>query len=373
MGLDHEAAAGSSVYDSPPTPPLESYPPPPDDPSSRPSKANLCTLALIFILPLALLISTSSKPWYALLFGLLAVLPAAIVAKFLVSKFSDPAVTSGFLVSQFIIGFAPLALAVIIAEGIASGILAVIIFYSELPKIEEALEDHNRNGTAAYIANVISVHHTAESPLPSDISKIVPLWKVILFSVLTAFLVAGAMEEIGKWLIARRYHKINQRPENVSADRQITCRGVISVACMGALGFATFENIGYVFGVSRSQKDSFPLDLLAMTVLRGILAFPVHVGTQFYIAVSAASQFILGDPTHVMMALFVAILFHGTFDAVSFLVIICVEHNFLPKWIAILVPIFDLVLITLLLLLCRGRYKAMLERERVLTSIAEPV
>lgn len=112
--------------------------------------------------------------------------------------------------------------------------------------------------------------------------------------------------------------------------------------------------------------------LVFLGLFRGAVALPVHVGTQLYVAVVAAQRYVFLDDVKVSTALFQAILFHGTFDAIAFISTFLVGTKRIPVWVGFLVPVADIIMVSLLLLVCRARYKALLERERV-ALVSEPV
>lgn len=315
---------------------------------------------IIAIVLLVVSLVHSPRPFYSSLFVLLAFVPALPVASFIVQKFRDPAVRNSFLTTQFLLGAVPLIFIVGLVELFLSAAFAFLVFRSEISAAREAL------------ANLQTINAT---PAETDkalqqLLTIIPLWKVILFFLLVAFITAGFVEETGKWLVARRYRKL-LIPEDARAV-PIGVRGVLACACAGALGFALTENVAYVLGIAKTTQSGVSFALIGIALLRGVLAFPVHVGTQFYVGLSAAESHVLRDRVSVSLALFLAVLFHGTFDAVAFVCMVLIGLKKLPEWVGLFVPVFDLMLIGFLLLLCRGRYKGLLERERVLIA-SDPV
>ena len=117
-----------------------------------------------------------------------------------------------------------------------------------------------------------------------------------------AFVTAGIPEELAKffclWLFLRK---------NPYYDEYID--GIVYSVCLG-MGFAAFENIGYLF----AELDSW----LETGILRGLLSVPGH----FFFAVTMGyfySKATFGDPhrkrINFFLALFIPILLHGLVDA----------------------------------------------------------
>lgn len=121
----------------------------------------------------------------------------------------------------------------------------------------------------------------------------------IIGAVGDAFLVAAIPEEAGKflalWLILRK---------NPYFDEHFD--GIVYAVCIG-LGFATFENIGYIVGKESWAYIAFGRALLAVP---GHYAYAVIMG--YYYAVY---HFIDHSPKTAACALLIPIMLHGTYDA----------------------------------------------------------
>lgn len=374
--LEDEAAGAPSMstgdipIDLEPTRRSDGYIPP-EDPSrtnveagdySRMSSGSRISLVTITIM-LVIFIALSPRPFFTSLFVLLSLLPAFPIIHFIRTKFDDRSIGWTYLLNQLLLGAIPLVLFTIIAEWLLTFGIGFLIFRKELREVEIAMdtpptvdEDGKRHDL---LANVLE--HVA-------------LWKMILFFLLIAFVTAGFIEEVAKWMLARRYRKVDQENAELDADSgaRIGCKGILAIACMGALGFAACENMGYILVGALSVRKGFSFRLVGITLLRGLLAYPLHIGTQFFVAVSAAQWYVFKDKSNVMLALFVAVLFHGTFDGVALLGMLLIGGNIIPFWVGYLIPVFDFMLVGLLLLLCRSRYKALLVRESLVLA-SEPV
>ncbi|PXF42058.1 hypothetical protein BWQ96_08226 [Gracilariopsis chorda] len=345
--------------------------------SDTPTCAIICAVAVSLIWLAFLLVSP--RPFYAVLFTFVAILPAYLVALFVLRRFKDHAVSKSFLFSQFILGAVPLSFAVLIVETIIGLVIALTLFSSDMKKIKKLMaasvpsaQTHfNRNDLfqTIHTFNASSTDDKSASDLlAQQVMEMLPLWKLLLMSILTAFVVAALTEELGKWLIARRYKLVNELEPNVDNARSISCKGILSVACMGALGFATAEHALFSMGMSLAPSSGFPLAQLTTLTFRALLAFPIHVGTQCYIAVATAQTFLFREPSRVLSALFLAVVFHGTFDATPFVLSLLYLKLGIPSWTMLLVPPVQVSLAVLLLVLCRGRYKALLEKEQMLST-----
>lgn len=203
--------------------------------------------------------------------------------------------------------------------------------------------------------------------LLAKLPSLFPLPAIILAALLIAFLSAGLVEEVGKWIVSRRYKNIDI-DARLRHTRRISVSGIFACTCISALGFATMENIGYS-GMSELSIIRQNVLLVAFLALgRGFVAYLVHIATQLHVAVAAAQRLFFGDGMSVGVALLHAILLHGMFDGVAFVTVILVVTRNIPVGLLFLVPVFDVVVAVLFGLLVRARYRALLERERAMFS-----
>lgn len=118
--------------------------------------------------------------------------------------------------------------------------------------------------------------------------------------VYTAFVVAAFTEELFKWLVLRQFayrHK--------AYDEYLD--GII-YAVFVSLGFAAFENIGYVF----SNNDMNVALMRALTALPGHMLFGVAMGYNFSIMKFAKTKATFNRAQR--HSLIVPILIHGIYD-----------------------------------------------------------
>lgn len=366
MGIDANPQPADQA--SPPSPPRPSHSSALYNPTGHesPNRRNLtilqsmhpCLVVFIifaFIFYLVSLIATPN-PFFSLLFTVLALIPALYIAHFLRRHLHDDAVPNSFLISQFFLAAIPLSIAIIVVEVMMFGLLVVVFLRSSLDKLTDALENLH--------ANDVSDEQAAQ--VLQDLIKEIPLWKFVVLAICMAFVVAAITEETGKWIIARRYRAVNNLPENnEDSQRRIGVHGILAVASAAALGFATAENLLFVLGLSRYTSNSiFPFRRVGLTLLRDIMAFPVHVGATFYVALAAAQRSVFSDGMGVFSALLVAVFFHGSFDAVAIVASLLVALEKVQSWVEIAVIFVQLTLVCLLLLLCRNKFRAIMERDR---------
>jgi RsiW-degrading membrane proteinase PrsW (M82 family) len=133
-------------------------------------------------------------------------------------------------------------------------------------------------------------------------SGIFSIFSGIFSAVWTAYIVAGFTEEYFKRLVVMRlayYH--------VSFDEKLD--GIIYCA-YSALGFATIENIMYVF----SGYDADPY----IGWYRGILSVPAHmlfaITMGYYLSLAKFSPDIINRKRYYSLSLIMPMLLHGTFN-----------------------------------------------------------
>lgn len=326
-----------------------------EEPLTASNRLLLILISVFIILAVIL----SPNPFYTLLFVILALVPAFPFARYINKNFRDSAVSRSFLVSQLLIGAIPLLIIVLQIEWILTAIIGYLMFRAEYERVEDAMDNIDIGETQG--------DDDFTTMLIETMGKTFPVWKIVIFFILTAFFTAGLVEEIGKWVVANRFKRIEpEQPADADAVvPRIGCRGILASFCMTALGFAAAENVGFVLGVAQAYRSKFSFEAVGVVLLRGILAYPVHIGAQFYIGVSSAQRYVFKDPSRVWLAAVVAVLFHGMFDAVSLISLVLITLKKIPAWTGTIVPVFHFILIGLLLLLCRGRHKALLEREKI--------
>lgn len=336
--------------------------------TSRQSPISLYSFILLslFLVRIIFAIFGATSPFLGLLFIIIALTPTAIFARLILRVFHDPVVSPRFLLSQFLTAAIPLLLLVFPFE-----IFFAVI--STLPLFAFADQDNLKD-----FGNLLQSSANADSEqmqklnqdLLAKLPSLFPLPVIILAAILVAFLSAGLVEEVGKWLVSRRYKDIDI-DARLHHTRRISVSGIFACACMSALGFATMENIGYSAMAELSIVKQNALLVAFFALVRGFVAYTLHIATQLHIAVAAAQRLFFADGMSVRMALLHAILVHGVFDGVAFVAIILTALGKIQTWVLFVVPVFDVVTVLLFGMLVRARYCALLERERVV-SPSEP-
>ncbi|CAM9185131.1 unnamed protein product [Chrysoparadoxa australica] len=156
--------------------------------------------------------------------------------------------------------------------------------------------------------------------------------KAIALNLLTAFLMAACVEETMKHFIVRCCQFRRSHHNQYS---------VIIYMVAGALGFATFENIGYVFGGGLRLMilggSALPGEFLTL-FLRFLM--PIHPICAFIQGINTAKRDLDIENRHFKLwhILLPAIALHGTFDAVLMVLgtISIVEGPEADNWIQIL-------------------------------------
>lgn len=343
--FQHSANASSSI-------PVESprnLPPPSSSSEIEWSRINPCLiiLALLAIITIGAAVIVSPNPFYTLIFIFVAVLPAFVLLRVIRRHFQDDAVPPFFLVSQFLFATVPLTFVVFIVEAL----LSLIFFYILLsPELYTVLEKGGEQQLSI-----------------DELKSLLPTWKLVLLALLSAYIIAAITEESAKWLLSRRYRNVNELAINQENESKISIRGILAIACASALGFATFENILYLLQWSTPTKSGgFPLVRAGLAVLRDLFAFPLHIGTTFFIALVEARRYVLSDTLSVWSAFATAIFFHGTFDACALVVAALVFKGIVPEWVEVIAVLVQACLVILLIILCRSRFQALIQREHAL-------
>merc|ERR1711871_1540881 len=118
---------------------------------------------------------------------------------------------------------------------------------------------------------------------------------IILAAAFQAFVVAAWCEESLKYLVAKHMEDEARNPY-----------GMMLLSLSGALGFAIFENIAYVFS---SGKDA-----LATAIVRAVLAVPLHATTGIIIGCHMAQDKFHGGTHGFWGTIVMPVLIHGGYD-----------------------------------------------------------
>lgn len=353
---------------------------PPAGPPSAASAAPLPTaeplgfcaalfLALAAALPLAAA-AGSARPAATAAAGYCALAPPAALFAAVAARLPDAAVSRPFLLRTAFIAAGPALLAVLVVEIPVAALGMFAVFGGTLAPLAQEYADGVADATAAVGAGASTapadLSSAQKEALRAGIQRVwdrvraeIPLWRAVAAVVLMAFVVAAGTEELAKYLVARRAHAL--RPAGIRA------RGVVSVAAAAALGLAGSEHVMYAMNFS-AQFDSLPR-ALAEGALRAAFAFPMHVGTTFWVGTRMARYAVLRDRrVGFAKSLAVPVLFHGALDAFAFLAM--AEEATLPLLTYLTYP-FNLVIIVVLLTMCRNEFYDLVACEDAVLSAEE--
>jgi len=128
-------------------------------------------------------------------------------------------------------------------------------------------------------------------------------WPYWMFLPVFCFLAAGLVEEGLKYCVllgARRFGKIH------------TKHNYVVVAGAAALGFATVENLAFVYASTQSDES---LASLTLTVLERLaVGISGHMMTAALVAVDVVARDLKKEPKTWWQILWLPVLFHGGFD-----------------------------------------------------------
>ncbi|KAI2617625.1 protease prsW family-domain-containing protein [Hypomontagnella submonticulosa] len=124
-----------------------------------------------------------------------------------------------------------------------------------------------------------------------------------VFMLAFAFFAAAIPEEVLKYsgvMYAKRRGRIVHE------------RNYVTFGAAAALGFSTFENIGFVYAAAKEDKGV--ADLVLALAERVLIGSPMHVMSGLLIGMDAARRDFRGEVLSLTQILAVPVLFHGTWD-----------------------------------------------------------
>lgn len=133
-------------------------------------------------------------------------------------------------------------------------------------------------------------------------------WSYRIFLVIFCFVIAGVLEEGLKYLAlmcASRYGTITHD------------RDYLIITAAAAVGFATVENLAFVYGSYKNNES--PLKLTITILERTIVGLPGHAMTAALIGVNVLARDVRGVPMTLSQILGVLVLLHGCHDLVLFI------------------------------------------------------
>eukprot|EP00954_Amorphochlora_amoebiformis_P017244 1317884-Amorphochlora_amoeboformis.AAC.1 len=215
-----------------------------------------------------------------------------VVASFLIASF-----TIGFVTSKPWMG----------ALGVLSIIPAVIILYLLYWRNHNSQVELPRGIVGAIPCAVIELLLTFAFGQITGIktkdvekgSRGESIENIVLYSLFAAFFVAALCEE------SLKYYLVVEFPNGIKDVP--TAYGTVILSISGALGFATLENIGYVFQDSSTAS-------IGVAVMRALLAVPLHAATGMIIGLNITGALMQREQPVAYKVLWLPILLHGTYD-----------------------------------------------------------
>ena len=253
------------------------------------SRLNQCFLVILVLLwPLSII--PASTRLVAVLLPILFIPTVALY--FVYQRYYSAHVELNLLVHTYATAFTLGALIVAFLETLLTVVFASFTLYWQLDELAKWLLQQGGPSGAIGTAG-------GDSSDPFGfISKTVGFF---FFIFLVAFCVAGCVEESLKYALTVRIKRLTPG----FADRN----GFLLYAATAALGFSTFENIGYAYIVTAPA-----LAVLLNIASRVLVSTPLHVCCGFLTGIGVVRRDVYGEklPLWRVMALPVAI--HGAFD-----------------------------------------------------------
>ncbi|KAI1075846.1 hypothetical protein F5B20DRAFT_558144 [Whalleya microplaca] len=183
----------------------------------------------------------------------------------------------------------------IIAQSIVSYVAALVLFQSDTKKFLQQMQKQEHD-IAEMDAETLAMRR-----------EMAGSWQYWVFMLSVAFAAAGLSEELLKYSAvkyARRYGRVAHE------------YNYVVLAAAGALGFSTFENIGFVYAAIQAKQG--PWELAQTLVERVVIGSPGHVTGAILIGLNTALRDFHGQSLSLMQIIGVPLVFHGVFDFALF-------------------------------------------------------
>ncbi|KAI0597786.1 hypothetical protein F4775DRAFT_218484 [Biscogniauxia sp. FL1348] len=180
---------------------------------------------------------------------------------------------------------------VIIIQSILSYVFALVLFQADT---ERFFAEFQRSG--ADIASMDAETLAARRQMAAS-------WPNWIFNFLLAFVMAGTVEEWLKYsalALAHRYGRIFHE------------RNYIVLAAAGAMGFGTFEAIGFIYAAAREPEG--PGGLAMAVVERIVVGPPMHAVGAALIGLNTARRDFHGQSLGIANIIALPLFFHGLLD-----------------------------------------------------------
>lgn len=295
-------------------------------------------ISIIFLLLLYILFSRS--PLVSLVGAFVALVPAVISGVFVV-RLATPELPKEFYIEQIFFGALPGFALALIAEVVLALIAGLTVFRPDIEKAAFVLRDHPK---------------MRPNELASAIAREIGAWKVVVIALMTAFVLAAGVEETMKLVVGLRSKKLTA---GGARDVGLSPHSVVVGVVGGALGLAMAEHFFYTVQMFSRMKSLLAATLVSL--LRAVLAFPVHCGTAMIIGVALAKNMVLRTGAKVWPSFLLAVFIHGSFDAVAMVTTGLISSGVLPKspWFGFGIILGDILVAVVLMVYCRRIYKSL--------------
>ncbi len=305
--------------------------------SSGPWSCQSKFFVIISIVAVVGLVLTAPRKLLVLYAIVVAMIPM-FISVFVLRRMGDSALSYSDMVEQIFFSAVPAYVCALIVELILL-VLSLSAFFSS--EIRQLYQD------TAPGANQQEIYHKTQALLQS-----LPVWKLVAFSMFTAFILAALTEETAKLVVGLRFRRY----------LPMSAYNALALVVAGALGLATSEHLAVVLNqlLSTPGSEHALLSSTGFVFFRALLAFPVHLGCAFLVGVALSKKTCLRQQVRVFPAFLMAVLVHGTFDVVGLLALTLDSVNKAPHWVSNYGVVGMDVLITVaLMLLCRREYNSL--------------
>lgn len=282
---------------------------------------------------LGLIVTTNHR--LLMIYSILVAAVPMFISIFVLRRMGDDSLSVSHLIEQIFISAVPAYFAALVVESLILILSLSLFFFNDLRRLYNEIPP---------TATQQEMNYKLQSFIES-----LPLWKLVVFSVFSAFILAALTEETAKLVVGLRFKSF----------LPMSGHNAVAFIVAGALGLATTEHFAVVVKelFSGNGSESGILSSTAFVFFRASLAFPVHLGCALLVGVALSKKVCSRQPVAVFPAFLLAVLAHGTFDVVGLLAMTFDSKKMLPQWFSSFGVIGIDVLITIaLMVLCRRQY-----------------
>lgn len=259
-----------------------------------------------FLVLLLAVVFKADKPLQSLGSTFTVIFPSAIVIYLSNMYLKDKAVPSAFIWNQFLIAAMPFLVIVSAMQQFLAYTIAFLSMFSKIEEITELFQDFQEFEKLPVLNAVEKV-----------MSTLFYEQRLALF-ILVTFFVKILIEEVAKWLLARRYRYVNDLEENKEKSRRISSLGAVHIAATGTVGFITIKTVYKI--LSPFELILFSLAPVPFQLSKALLNardFVLHILTTSYVTLSSAQNTILGEKCSAMRSIVFVVVFRFVFENAS--------------------------------------------------------